>query len=271
MTYDFVQETDVRAGSLEVRLARSVAEIVAAQQLRYHVFYQEMKARPTLSTQALGRDEDMYDAHCDHLLVIDHQRGDGPEGVVGTYRLIRQNVADKVGRFYSAAEFDLSPLQSTPANLLELGRSCIAEPYRTRSCMNLLWRGIASYVAQHEIDIMFGCGSLVGTVVADLALPLSYLHYHHLAPPALRVAAVPERRIDMRQLPPDAIEPKRDLADLPPLIKGYLRLGGFVGDGAVLDEQFNTIDVCIIVKTDLITARYAQHYSRAHREGASQS
>ncbi|MCX8505949.1 MAG: GNAT family N-acetyltransferase [Alphaproteobacteria bacterium] len=270
MTVEFVQENDVRAGDLEVRLAKSEAEIVAAQKLRYKVFYQEMSARPSADTLALGRDADDYDAHCDHLLVIDHSLGDGPAGVVGTYRLIRKVAADKIGRFYSAAEFDLEPLQAYPTNLLELGRSCIDAPYRTRSSMNLLWRGIASYVAQHDIGIMFGCGSLAGSQ-ADLSLPLSYLYYHHLAPAELRPRAVAERRIDMRLLPPEAIDRRRALLDLPPLIKGYLRLGGFVGDGAVFDEQFNTIDVCIIVKTDLITDRYAQHYSRAHRDVTAQS
>jgi L-ornithine Nalpha-acyltransferase len=113
---------------------------------------------------------------------------------------------------------------------------------------------------------MFGCASLPGIDPDALAVPLSYLRHHHLAPPELRARAVPERYIEMNRLPPDAYNRARALAAVPPLIKGYLRLGGFVGDGAVIDEQFNTTDVCIVVKTDLVTERYHRHYERQARE-----
>jgi putative hemolysin len=113
---------------------------------------------------------------------------------------------------------------------------------------------------------MFGCASLPGTDPDALAAPLSYLYYHHLAPPALRARALPERFVDMRRLDPAALDPTRTLAALPPLIKGYLRLGGFVGDGAVIDQQFNTTDVCIVVKTDLVAEKYSRHYERQSKE-----
>jgi putative hemolysin len=252
---------ELRAGNLEVRLADSTADIEAAQRLRYAVFYEEMQARPTADMRAARRDFDAFDELCDHLLVIDHDQR-GAEAVVGTYRLIRREAAQKRGEFYSQSEYDIAPILEYPGGILELGRSCVAPAHRSRSTMNLLWRGIAEYVVQHGIELMFGCASLPGTDPQSLALPLSFLYYYNLAPPALRPRALAERYVDMRLLGAREINPKQALAELPPLIKGYLRLGGFIGDGAVIDEQFNTVDVAIIVKTDLIADKYAKHYSR---------
>lgn len=257
----------IRSGAMEVRLARTAAEIDASQALRYRVFYEEMAARPTPEMARRARDFDDFDPLCDHLLVIDHGRGEGASSVVGTYRLIRRTVAAQHGGFYSAAEYDIAKLEGLPGEILELGRSCVDAGYRTRPTMQLLWRGIAEYVFHHRISLMFGCASLPGTDPATLALPLSYLYYHHLAPEPLRPRALEDRYVDMRLLPPEAVEPLRALAVLPPLVKGYLRLGGFVGDGAVVDEQFNTTDICIVVKTDLVTDKYYKHYERRSREG----
>jgi putative hemolysin len=263
---------DVRSGHLQVRLAESDADIEAAQALRYRVFYEEMGARSTAETAALRRDVDSFDRVADHLLVIDHAR-DGVGAVVGTYRLIRRSAAARHGGFYSAAEYDISRIANFDGEILELGRSCVDVSARNRPTMQLLWRGIAAYVAHHEIGVMFGCASLPGVDLEPLALPLSYLYYHHLAPPELRTRALPALHVDMARLAPDAIDPAKALAELPPLIKGYLRLGGFVGDGAVIDRQFNTTDVCIIVKTDLVTDKYSRHYERQNerqaREGAA--
>ncbi|HEV7370149.1 GNAT family N-acetyltransferase [Arenibaculum sp.] len=256
-------------GNLEVRLAATPAEIDAAQALRYRVFYKEMAARPTPEMAALHRDFDAFDGLCDHLLVIDHNLPPGPGRVVGTYRLIRRSAADRAGRFYSEDEYDISHLLDYPGEILELGRSCVDARYRTRPTMQLLWRGIAAYVFQHDIALMFGCASLPGTDPGALALPLSYLYYHHLAPPALRPVAVPERYGRMSLLEEHQIDVKAALNLLPPLIKGYLRLGGFVGDGAVIDHQFNTTDVCIVVKTELVTEKYYRHYERRRDDAAS--
>jgi putative hemolysin len=253
---------ELRSGELGVRLARSEAEVLASQRLRYQVFYDEMAAKPTPEMAASGRDFDAYDPVCDHLLVVDHSRGDGPDGVVGTYRLIRRSAAASLGSFYSAAEYDISALEHYPGEVLELGRSCVDEAHRSRPTMQILWRGIAAYVFHYNIEIMFGCASLPGTDLDALAEPLAYLYHHHLAPPALRPRAIADRFAAMDLRAADSLNPKRAFADLPPLIKGYLRLGGFVGDGAVVDHQFNTTDVCVIVKTDLITAKYSSHYTR---------
>jgi L-ornithine Nalpha-acyltransferase len=253
---------ELRAGSLGVRIATTPDEVDAAQALRYRVFYTEMGAKADAATDRERRDHDAYDAVADHLLVVDHAIGPGPEGVVGTYRLIRREAAAKIGQFYSADEYDIRSVERTPGNLMELGRSCVDADYRNRAVMQLLWGGIAAYVFHHKIDLMFGCASLHGTDTDVLAEELSYLYYHHLAPPEIRPRALPYRYIEMRRLDQDEIDPKRALAALPPLIKGYLRLGGFVGDGAVIDAQFNTTDVAVVVKTDMVTESYYRHYER---------
>lgn len=269
LSNDALPPGDVRMGNLEVRLAQTSDEVEAAQSLRYRVFYEEMQASPTREMSERQRDFDAFDPICDHLLVLDHNRGTGKEAVIGTYRLIRRVAAERHGSFYSSTEYDIQRLVDYPGEVLELGRSCVDTGYRTRPTMQLLWRGIAAYVWHHDIAVMFGCASLPGVEVDKLRYPLSYLYYHHLAPPALRPVALPERYVDMRLVAPGAIDPRAGLAELPPLIKGYLRLGGYVGDGAVIDHQFNTTDVCIVVKTDLITEKYVKHYERVTRDPPS--
>jgi putative hemolysin len=253
---------ELRAGNLGVRVAASAAEIDAVQALRFRVFYQEMGAVADADAVASARDRDAYDLVADHLLVVDHELGSGPEGVIGTYRLIQREAAERIGRFYSADEYDIDKLTSSPGRILELGRSCVDAAYRNRMAMQLLWRGIAAYVFHHRISLMFGCASLPGTDPDVLAPELTYLCAHHLAPPEIRPRAVPRRYVEMRRMPPEAIDARRTLAQLPPLIKGYLRLGGFVGDGAVIDRQFNTTDVAVVVKTALVTEKYYRHYER---------
>jgi len=261
----------IRSGKLEVRLARDAAEIDAAQALRYRVFFEELGAKPSPAAMAARRDVDRFDSYCDHLLVLDHELGEGPASIVGTYRLLRRSVADRHDGFYTATEFDIRPVLSLPGELLELGRSCVDAQHRNRSTMQLLWKGIAAYVFAHDIKLMFGCASLPGTDPAAHAAALSYLHHNHLAPEAIRARALPERHVAMDLLPAaaaghaDAIEAfdaRTVIAALPPLIKGYLRLGGFVGEGAVVDHEFNTVDVCILVVTDSVTDKYFRHYSR---------
>ncbi|HXV23388.1 MAG TPA: GNAT family N-acyltransferase [Alphaproteobacteria bacterium] len=255
----------VNAGEMEIRLAESAAEVEAAQALRYRIFYEEMSARPTDEMARTRRDFDTFDPYCDHLIVIDHGLGTG--SVVATYRLLRREGAARCGRFYTADEYVIDRLLALPGEILELGRSCVDARYRNRPTMQLLWRGIAEYVQHHEIGLMFGCASLKGTDPKAVALPLSYLAHNHLAPEHLRPRAVAHRYEEMRLLPPSAVDARLALAALPPLIKGYLRLGGFVGDGAVVDHQFHTTDVCVVVKTDLVTDKYYRHYTR--EDGAS--
>ncbi len=255
---------ELRAGNLGVRLAETPAEVDAVQALRFRVFYEEMGAHPDAETLAARRDRDAFDAVADHLIVLDHDLGRGPEAVVGTYRLIRRAAAARIGRFYSAAEYDISRLVALPGEILELGRSCVQRNYRSGATLQLLWRGIAAYIFQHRVDLMFGCASLPGTDLEALAPTLTYLHANHLAPEALRPRALPDRFVAMDRLGSDTLDMRAAQADLPPLVKGYLRVGGFVGEGAVLDPQFNTTDVCVVVKTDQVTAKYHKHYQRRH-------
>ncbi len=252
----------IAAGTLEVILAQAEADVHASQALRYRVFVNEIGATPNAENKRLERDMDEFDAVCDHLLVVEHQPHGGYK-VVGTYRLLRRAPMERIGRFYTASEFDIGPMLHFNGEVLELGRSCVDPAYRNRSVMQLLWRGIAAYVEQCRIDIMFGCGSLYGADAKKHAATLSYLHHTHLAPEALRIRALPERYVPMAALPIEQVDVKRTFVGLPPLIKGYLRLGGFVGDGAVLDPEYNTTDVAIIVKTLNVTGKYVERYASA--------
>ena len=253
---------DASARNLRIRLSESPEEVEAAQALRYQVFYEEMDAQPTAEMAAVGRDFDSYDAYCDHLLVFDQNRGEGAEAVVATYRLMRREAASRRGQFYSSDEYDIAPLLEHPGEILELGRSCVAPDYRTGISMQLLWRGIAEYVFHFKIDLMFGCASLHGTDPEALRLPLAFLHQYHLAPPALRPRALEGRFVPMDRHLLTQADLSAARQALPPLIKGYMRLGGFVGDGAVVDDNFGTTDVCVVVKTDWVTEKYYKHYAR---------
>ena len=257
---------ELRAGALGLRIAATAADIDAVQALRYRVFYEELGAAPTEAAARVRRDRDEFDTVADHMVVVDHAISSGAEGVVGTYRMLQREGAAAIGRFYSADEYDIGSILRFPGRVLELGRSCVDPRYRGRAVMQLLWRGIAAYVFQHEIDLMFGCASLAGTDPDQIAAELTYLFHNHLAPPALRPTALPGRYVDMRRRPPGQVDTRRVLSMLPPLIKGYLRMGAMIGDGAVIDHQFNTTDVAIVVKTDLVTDRYIDHYKRQMRD-----
>ncbi len=246
-----------------VRLAQSPDEIKQAQELRYAVFYDEYGAKPSPQMQSEKRDFDDLDIITDHLIVIVTDEKSKNEKIVGTYRLLRQEVAQKANKpFYSSNEYDLSKLINTNQKLLELGRSCVLSEYRTKPILNLLWQGIAEYITENNIDILFGCASFQGTNTEDIALQLSYLHHFHLTDPNISPVALESRYIDMNIIDKAEITERKAFASLPPLIKGYLRLGATIGHGAVIDSQFNTIDVCIVVQTQQMTDRYRKHYER---------
>ncbi len=252
---------EIYAGSLAVRIARTKAEVEAAQKLRYRIFYEEMGGSPTEEMRKVKSDFDIFDDYCDHLLVLDYDMPAPREQVVGTYRLLRRSIARNIGRFYSESEFDVSAIKNEAGEILELGRSCVDAGYRNRAVMQLLWRGIAAYITQHDITLMFGCASFFGINVQEHALPLSYLYHYHTAPEAIRAVALPEEYVEMNLMPKECIDRKEAFAALPALVKGYLRLGSHIGQGAVIDRQCNTIDVGIVVKTALVTGKYAQRYS----------
>lgn len=250
----------LHAGNLSVRLARDESEITASQKLRYRIFCGEMGGKASAEIQAQQRDFDEFDDYCDHLLVIDNEQT-GEAAVVGTYRLLRRSVMQKLGHFYTESEFDVSAVKATDGEILELGRSCVNANYRNRSVMTLLWRGIGAYVMLHDIKLMFGCASFTGADPQQHALALSYLYYNHLAPEPVRLKALPDQYVPMDIIPREQVNMKEALNAMPALIKGYLRLGGYIGDGAVIDAAYNTTDVGIIVMTDLVTGKYAERYT----------
>lgn len=246
-----------QAGPVSVRLAASDDDIRAAQALRFDVFMRERGAEGVG-----GFDADPYDAHCDHLLVEDANGR-----VVGTYRLLRQRVAERHGGFYSAGEYDVARLVDhagrVGGELLELGRSCVAPDYRDTATIQLLWRGIGEYLARHGISHMFGCASFPGTDPDAHAAELSYLYHCHLAPPEMRAGAHAHHHVEMARLPIGGYDGQAALRRLPPLIKGYLRVGAMVGDGAFVDKAFNTVDVFMVMPVAAIAARYARRFGAA--------
>ena len=264
MQNNIINDNDRAIGpeqKVSVRLARDEREVEEAQRLRYRVFYEELAAAPDKEMATVRLDRDDFDKYTDHLIVTDEHRPVGDQ-IVGTYRLLRRDVAMKYGGFYTSTEFDISPLMTSGSSLLELGRSCVMPEYRTRPVLQLLWQGIADYMADHNINLLFGCASLHGTDIKNISTPLSYLHHYHLAPEHLRPRALKGRYINMDIIPKEDIDRKRAFSKLPPLIKGYLRVGAMIGDGAVIDHQFNTTDVCILMQTNMVSSRYRKHYER---------
>lgn len=251
------------APDFEIRLARDAADLRAAQKLRYQVFVQELGGDGGLvdHDQQLERDE--YDPFYDHILLIDRACAGHP--VVGVYRVFRSDMVGpngQSGRFYSEGEYDLTQLKNTGRRLLELGRSCVHAKYRGGTAMMRLWNGLAEYVAKHDIEVLFGVASFHGTDIQALKQPLSYLHYRHLAPENLRVRAASSEFQRMDLLPEDQVDLRAAKRAVPPLIKAYLRLGGFVGEGVFIDRDFNTTDVCLIMDIAGMSARHRAMYLR---------
>ncbi len=261
-----------RVGDLEVRLAKRHADILRAQRLRFEVFYEEMSATPSVVAGMRRLDQDPYDAICDHLLVVDRTAGtvraDGwshrrRAKVVGTYRVLRQEKAQRTLGFYTQSEYDIAQLvrsRSPRYRFMELGRSCVLKPYRNKRTVELLWHGLWTYVREHDVDVMIGCASFEGTDPSAHAMALSFLHHHALATPDWMCRAHPNLYRSMNLLPKEEVDAKAALRAMPPLIKGYLRLGAMVGDGAVIDRQFGTTDVLIILPVEKIDPRYFEHF-----------
>jgi putative hemolysin len=257
-----------RAGAHEVRLAHSPGDLAACQRLRYLIFYEEMSARPTPEEAVERRDFDDYDDICDHLMVIDHAAKGGAR-LVGTYRLLLKARAVAHGSFYTASEYDLSPLLGgthAGLNFLELGRSCVHKNYRTKPVIDLLWRGIGAYVAAHRVEVMFGCASFAGRDPEQHAEAFTYLYRHHLAPPDWRGRALPDRYEPLDRMPGVEIDPRRGFRALPPVIRGYIRAGAYIGDGAVIDLEFGTVDVLIIFPVAQVNERYLARFGQSADE-----
>ncbi|MEI4195116.1 GNAT family N-acetyltransferase [Roseovarius sp. E0-M6] len=240
-------------------LAATEADIRAAQALRYRVFVTELGSDGALVDHEAKLERDQFDAHCDHLMLIDEAADDR---VVGVYRLLRGTQARDLGQFYSEDEYDLTPLKASGRNLLELGRSCLDSTYRGGTAMHVLWQALAQYIEDHRIEILFGVASFHGTDAQALAAPLSLLHHRHLAPEALRTRARAAHFQRMDLLPPETLDRRAAMLQVPALIKAYLRLGGFVGEGAFVDHAFNTTDVCLIMDATKMSPSRKSIYAR---------
>lgn len=242
--------------AFRLSLAEDAESLRAAQALRYDVFVRELGGGGPLVDHDARREQDRFDPFFDHLLLHDDAAG----RVVGVYRMLRAEQAAAAGQFYSEDEYDLTPLRASGRKLLELGRSCVHRDYRGGPAMYHLWNGLAAYVAEHDVEIMFGVASFHGTDVSALAAPLSLLHHRHLAPAALRVAAKPPHGHSMNLVPEDQIDRRAAMVAVPALIKAYLRLGGVVGEGAYIDHGFNTTDVCLIMDIAAMSDRQKRIY-----------
>jgi putative hemolysin len=250
---------------LHVRLARDERDLLAAQRLRYRVFVLELGGDGPLVDHDRRIERDTFDAVTDHLVLVDPAREcAGLDHVVGVYRLLPGDRAERTGRFYSDAEYDLSVLRASGRRLLELGRSCVDPDYRGGPGMFLLWNALADYVLDHGIEVLFGVASFHGTDIGRLAMPLSWLHAHHLAPEGLRVRAQQTHFQRMDLVPPDRLDRRAAMVAMPALIKAYLRLGGFVGEGAYIDAAFNTTDVFLLMDTSTMSARHRGYYTSKH-------
>ncbi|MDM7932254.1 GNAT family N-acyltransferase [Tabrizicola sp.] len=254
---------DADDSTYSLRLASSAEDITAAQRLRYEVFVAELGGDGPLVDHAARLERDAYDPFFDHLVLVDNRRDPaGLDHVIGAYRVMPGERRAAARQFYSESEYDLTPLLVSGRRLLELGRSCVHADHRGGAAMFHLWNGLAEYVLERGIEVLFGVASFHGTDISTLAAPLSWLHHHHLAPPEMRVSARPMQRQEMALIPPDQLDRKAAMAATPALIKAYLRLGGFVGDGAWIDRSFNTTDVCLVMDTGRMSARHKDFYLR---------
>jgi len=249
-----------------LRLAETPEDLRAAQRLRYKVFVEELGGHGEMVDDAERLEMDRFDPYFDHLILIDEALDVAEiDKVVGVYRLLPSDRAAELGRFYSEDEYDLSALKKSGRKLLELGRSCLHPDYRGGAAMFHLWNGLAEYVYDKKIEILFGVASFHGTDPKELAEPLSLLHHRHLAPEDLRTQAQPAHYQNMNLIPEDEIDRRKAMLTVPALIKAYLRLGGFVGEGAFVDHAFNTTDVCLIMDTTRMNEKQKALYTKGTR------
>ena len=250
----------IESDNFIIKLVQTKSELKKAQALRYSVFYKEKKAKPTLPKKLIRLDYDKIDKFADHLIVIDKNR---KNKIVGTYRLIRGDVAELYGGYYSSTEFNLINIVNNYQNkhILELGRSCVHQNYRNGTIMNLLWKAIAEYVKLYDIKVLIGCASFSGTDPIKYSEELTYLRDNFSLPANLSVESYDNNIYPAYKLNNNNnSNPLRTFAKLPPLIKGYLRVGGKVSDNFFVDYRFNTIDLFVVVFTDDIDTRYKKKY-----------
>ena len=233
--------------SLSVSLARSEWDVIEAQKLRYRIFAGELGAN--LPTRTPGVDQDIYDPYCEHLIVRDDHSG----AVVGTYRILSPENSRKVGNYYSENEFDLTRLQHLRSRMVEIGRSCVPADYRTGATITLLWAGLAKYMLDNRYEYLIGCASISMADGGHAAASMYSRLGDSMSPLEYRV-------FPRCPLPLEAL--RNDLpAELPPLIKGYLRAGAYVCGDPAWDPDFNTADLPILMPMSRMNSRYARHFT----------
>ena len=259
------------AGALEARLAATGKEVRRAQGLRYRIFFEEGGAIPNPAVRLTRRDLCRFDSICDHLVVVDRAAParDGSPSVVGVYQLLRQDVAERNFGFYSAREFEVERLiaRRPGARLLEVGRACVAETHRGRRVLELLWRGLWAYARHHAIDAMIGCASLPGADPRAHAAAIGWLSAGG-GDPSWRVAPRSERRFtlgdDGHRRDDDGAQGGLDARALarrlPPLVKGYWRLGATFSPVPSVDAAFGATDVFVALPLRDVEARYLKHF-----------
>ena len=253
----------IKVRDYEVRLTRNKDERRQVRQLRYDVFVEEEGASATEEQRALREEYDAYDRYAEYLGVFHNGK------IVGTYRIIDRNAAEKMGGFYTENEFNISKIKNVGGNIAEMSRACVAREYRENALvMRLLWAGLGEYVMRRKIAVLFGVASWVGTKPVESAQAISYLYYNHLSPLGLRATVLSENFADgvnpklarMNILPREFIDEDDARRQMTPLIKGYLRLGATFGKGVFIDKPFNTYDVFVMVQTKKIDAAYQKHF-----------
>lgn len=236
------------SANLYYSLARSPSEVAEAQRLRYKVFAEEMGARLSGHDR---RDVDGFDALCDHLLVRDLESGE----VVGTYRILDPHMAAEAGGYYSAGEFDLTRLLHLTPGMVEVGRSCVHADYRNGATIALLWAGLAKYMMTRGYEHLIGCVSIsMADGGHNAAAVYARLADKYLSPNEYRV--FPHTPLPLQALSSD-MEPA-----VPPLLKGYLRLGAFVCGEPAWDPDFNTADLLVMLPIARMAKRYANHFMK---------
>lgn len=232
--------------NLSIGFARSEREILEAQKLRYQIFAGELGAR--LPTRQPGVDQDIFDPYCEHLVVRDENSG----AVVGTYRILSPENARRIGGYYSENEFDLTRLQHLRSRMVEIGRSCVHADYRSGATISLLWAGLAKYMLDNRYDYLIGCASISMADGGHAAASLYKRLDANLSPLEYRV--FPRCPLPLAAL-------RNDLpAELPPLLKGYLRAGAYVCGDPAWDPDFNTADLQILMPMSRLNNRYARHF-----------
>ncbi len=254
---------NIKNENFEVRLAKNESEIIASQKLRYEIFFIEDGATPSEQVKNEERDFDYFDPFCDHLIAIDKNAGDNPKDyVIGTYRLMIKEGAKKAGRWYSQSEFNVEKFNDYKGEVLELGRACVKKEFRTKIVMQMLWNGLAAYMFDKDIKLMFGCGSFLGINPEEHKQALAYLYHNHMADGDLAIEAITDDRRDYPVIPQEEINEKRAFLDLPTLLKAYLRVGCKVSRSLFIDWGFNCFDVLIIFETKNLKKSYLDHYEK---------